>query len=134
MSESTPPKRKRGRPRKSEIEANKRGNRGVRGRPKGDAAIINEYKARMLTSPKSEHVLQTLLDVASDPEHKHWTAATKMVVDRLLPATYFEKEGKGGSGKVEVNLNFSEPPKVEIVEEAVDVEFTEVVDDDLPSD
>ena len=49
-------KRKRGRPKKSEIKAKKQGNRGPVGRPKGDAAIINEYKARMLASPKSKLV------------------------------------------------------------------------------
>ncbi len=47
-------KRGRGRPRKSEIAAVKPGNKGQVGRPKGDAAIINEYKARMLASPKSK--------------------------------------------------------------------------------
>ena len=46
-------KRGRGRPRKSEVAAVKPGNKGQVGRPKGDAAIINEYKARMLASPKS---------------------------------------------------------------------------------
>ncbi len=35
-------KRKRGRPKKSEVAAKKKGNRGEIGRPKGDAAIINE--------------------------------------------------------------------------------------------
>ena len=44
------PKRGRGRPKKGEIVAKKKGSRGIRGRPKGDAAIINEYKARMLAS------------------------------------------------------------------------------------
>ena len=34
----------RGRPRKTNIEAKKKGNRGVRGRPPGDAARINEFK------------------------------------------------------------------------------------------
>ena len=54
-------KRGRGRPRKSEVAAVKPGNKGVVGRPKGDAAIINEYKARMLASPKSRRVLETIL-------------------------------------------------------------------------
>jgi hypothetical protein len=32
-----PPKRGRGRPKKGEIVAKKKGSRGIRGRPKGDA-------------------------------------------------------------------------------------------------
>ena len=53
-----PPRRKRGRPRKSDVAASKKGNRNAVGRPKGDAAVINEYKARMLASPKSRKVLK----------------------------------------------------------------------------
>jgi len=99
-------KRGKGRPKKAEIAAKKKGNRGKRGRPPGDAAIINEYKARMLASPKSELVLSTLLDVATDPDHKHWTAATKMVMDRLLPASYFEKDKlSGGRPSIEINIS-----------------------------
>jgi len=44
-------KRKRGRPKQSEVKAKKVGNRNAIGRPKGDAAIINDYKSRMLASP-----------------------------------------------------------------------------------
>ena len=61
-------KRGRGRPRKSEVAAVKPGNKGVVGRPKGDAAIINEYKARMLASPKSRKVLETIFDAALDDD------------------------------------------------------------------
>ena len=50
-------KRGRGRPPKSEVAAVKPGNKGKVGRPKGDAAIINDYKARMLASPKSRKVM-----------------------------------------------------------------------------
>ena len=59
-------KRSRGRPKKKEISAKSKGGRGVRGRPKGDAAIINEYKARMLASPKSVRVLETIFEAALD--------------------------------------------------------------------
>ena len=46
MNNIDPPKRKRGRPKKSEMVGRKRGATGLpRGRPKGDAAIINEYKS-----------------------------------------------------------------------------------------
>jgi hypothetical protein len=42
---------KRGRPPKTAVTEIKE--KRVVGRPKGDAAIINDYKLRMLTSPKS---------------------------------------------------------------------------------
>ena len=134
---SLPKKRGRGRPRKSELAAKSKGGRGVRGRPKGDAAIINDYKARMLASPKSESVLQKILDVALDDDHKNQAACMKMVVDRILPSSYFEKDRlSGGKSSVEVNLNFSTPEKVEIKEEdePIDVEYTSVTRDNDAAD
>tara|TARA_R110000823_G_scaffold307179_1_gene429771 strand:- start:104 stop:514 length:411 start_codon:yes stop_codon:yes gene_type:complete len=98
------PKR-RGRPPKSEIVSRKRGEVGTRGRPKGDAAIINEYKSRMLTSPKSARVLESIFDAALNDDHKNQAAAWKLVMDRVLPASYFEKDKAGGSkGGINISI------------------------------
>ena len=78
MTENTEQPRRRGRPPKKTVAENKKGNRVARGRPKGDAAIINEYKARMLASPKSKKVLDKIFDAALDDEHKHQAAAWKL--------------------------------------------------------
>ena len=100
-------KKKRGRPRKTDVEAVKKGNRGVRGRPKGDAAIINEYKARMLASPKSAKVLEKIFDAALDDEHKHQAAAWKIITDRVIPTATFEKDVVKGAGKNAIQINIS---------------------------
>lgn len=124
-----PPKRKRGRPKKSEVVSSTRGNRGTIGRPKGDASIINEYKARMLASPKSRRVLETIFDAALDNDHKNQAAAWKLVMDRTLPLSYFEKDAASGrssvnitisglGGNVETNVNDSDI-EGEIVEQDV---------------
>ena len=99
-------KRGRGRPRKSEVAAVKPGNKGVVGRPKGDAAIINEYKARMLASPKSVKVLETIFDAALDHDHKNQAAAWKLVIDRVLPVGAFEREvtKDGGRSAIQINI------------------------------
>ena len=99
-------KRGRGRPRKSEVAAVKPGNKGVVGRPKGDAAIINEYKARMLASPKSRKVLETIFDAALDNDHKNQAAAWKLVMDRILPVAAFEKDivQNGGKSAIQINI------------------------------
>ena len=98
------PKR-RGRPPKSEMVNRKRGTVGTRGRPKGDAAIINEYKTRMLTSPKSARVLESIFDAALNDDHKNQAAAWKLVIDRVLPASYFEKDKAGGSkGGINISI------------------------------
>ena len=99
-------KKKRGRPKKESVLAKKAGNRGQVGRPKGDAAIMNEYKARMLASPKSAKVLETILSAALDDEHKNQAAAWKIVVDRLLPVGMFEKDvlQSGGKNSIQINI------------------------------
>tara|TARA_X000001388_G_scaffold74064_1_gene66505 strand:- start:1140 stop:1529 length:390 start_codon:yes stop_codon:yes gene_type:complete len=107
MNNIDPPKRKRGRPKKSEMVVRKRGATGLpRGRPKGDAAIINEYKSRMLSSPKSRMVLESIFDAALDNEHKNQAAAWKLVVDRIMPLSYFEKDKIGG-GKSAINISIT---------------------------
>lgn len=98
--------RKRGRPKKSEIAQNSPGGRGKVGRPKGDAAIINEYKARMLAAPKSREVLETIYRAALDDDHKHQAAAWKMVIDRIAPIAAFEKDiaKDGGRSAIQINI------------------------------
>jgi len=56
--------KKTGAPSNAKKKALSKGNRGAVGRPKGDAAVINEYKTRMLASPKSRKVLDSIMDAA----------------------------------------------------------------------
>jgi len=118
----------RGRPRKSEIAAVKPGNKGQVGRPKGDAAIINEYKARMLASPKSKKVLETIFDAALDNDHKNQAAAWKLIMDRMLPVGAFERDVVKDAGRNAIQINITgvgtvdvsndEPIEGELVDEA----------------
>ena len=96
----------RGRPKKSEVEAVKKGNRRAVGRPKGDAGIMNEYKARMLASPKSRKVLDAIFSAALDDDHKNQAAAWKLVMDRVAPTALFEKEviKEGGRSAIQINI------------------------------
>lgn len=122
-------KKRRGRPPKSEIAKHSPGGRKKVGRPKGEASILNEYKARMLASPKSEKVMQKVLDTALEDGHPHQGVCMKMVWDKVLPASYFEKDKlNGGRSAVEINLNFSESQKVQTVstDEPIDVEFSDI--------
>ena len=93
------------RPKKTELAAVKNKNKGIIGRPKGDKAIIDEYKARMLNSPKSAKVLEAILNAALDDEHKNQAAAWKLVVDRIIPVSAFEQTKQGGSAPtVSINI------------------------------
>ena len=121
-------KRGRGRPRKSEVAAVKPGNKGQVGRPKGDAAIINEYKARMLASPKSRKVLETIFDAALDDDNKNQAAAWKLVMDRILPVGAFEKDIMKDAGRNAIQINISGVSTVDVGSPSV-IEG-EVVEDD----
>ena len=120
-------KRGRGRPRKSEVVAVKPGNKGVVGRPKGDAAIINEYKARMLASPKSRKVLETIFDAALDHDHKNQAAAWKLVMDRILPVGACETDVVKDSGRNAIQINISGVGTAEV--STPDIIEGEVVDE-----
>lgn len=95
--------KRRGRPPKSTLKKPK----GIIGRPKGDATIINEYKARMLASPKSAKVLDAIFDAALDNEHKNQASAWKLVMDRVAPVAAFEKEIIKGGGKSSIQINIT---------------------------
>ena len=138
MSESeqnTPVKRGRGRPKKSEVEAKKRGNRGVRGRPPGDAARINEFKARLLAT-SGDNVINKIIEIAQNDEHPGQMAALKMCMDRVLPLSYFEKD-KATNGRSSVSITITGiggdttiVGQEEQQEDIVDVEYTEVGKDE----
>tara|TARA_B110000503_G_C7163392_1_gene420756 strand:- start:3871 stop:4326 length:456 start_codon:yes stop_codon:yes gene_type:complete len=110
-------KRGRGRPRKSDIAAVKPGNKGKVGRPKGDAAIINEYKSRMLASPKSRKVLETIFDAALDNDHKNQASAWKLIMDRMLPVGAFEKEVIKDAGRNSIQINISGVGAIDIADQ-----------------
>jgi|TARA_R100000479_G_scaffold157345_1_gene94054 hypothetical protein len=94
-------------PTKQELASKSAGGRGKVGRPKGDAAIINEYKARMLASPKSRKVLDTIFEAAMDDDHKNQAAAWKLVMDRILPVAAFEKDVAQNIGKSAIQINIT---------------------------
>ena len=81
--------------------------KGVMGRPKGTQAIINEYRDRMLASPKSAKVLDAIFSAALDDEHKHQASAWKLVMDRIAPTAAFEQEITKGSGKSAIQINIT---------------------------
>lgn len=116
-------KRKAGRPKKSELTEIKE-SRSV-GRPKGETAIINEYKLRMLNSPKSAKVLEAIYDAALNDEHKNQAAAWKLIVDRIVPVSAFEasKQGNGGMPNISINISAMGSPKIEPSDDIMDVEF-----------
>ena len=123
-----PKKRGRGRPKKGEVVAVKNKNKGVLGRPKGDAAIINEYKVRMLNSPKSAKVLEAIYDAALNDDHKNQAAAWKLIMDRVLPVSVFEQAKQGGqTPQISINISGLTQPTVE-AEQVYDISDVKISD------
>ena len=107
-----------GRPKKSSVSSKKKGSRGAVGRPKGDAAIINEYKARMLNSPRSRAVMDAIFEAATDPDHKNQAAAWKLVMDRILPVAAFEKDIVKDAGRSATQINITGVGSTTITEDS----------------
>ena len=126
--EDKPVKRKRGRPRKTEVEAKKK--RGVVGRPPGEAARIKEFHARLLAT-SGETVINTIIKKALDDEDKDQVACLKMCIDRVLPMSYFEKGKDAGRGNVNIQISMVGDKKTEVVEEVTDVEFETVTKENI---
>jgi hypothetical protein len=82
----------------------------------------------MLASPKSAKVLEKIYEAALDDGHKNQSAAWKLVMDRLLPLSYFEKNG-AQSGRASVNIVITgvngDTTVIGEADEAEDVSFTE---------
>lgn len=91
-------KRKRGRPRKTDLA-----DTGSLTR-REQSAIMTEYRQRMLASPKSEKVLQKIMDAALDDDHKAQAVAWKIIADRILPLSGFTEESNSRPS-IQVNIS-----------------------------
>ena len=123
-----PQTRRRGRPPKSLVESKKKP--GKVGRPAGDAARIQEFKARLLSSSGTK-IIDTVIRKALDDNDKDQIAALKMCMDRLLPTSLFEKDAKGQRNAVTINITGLGETKIEAVEEieAEVVDYQDVDDE-----
>lgn len=115
--DNPPIKRRRGRPPKNDLA------RTTAMSKKEQSGIMREYRARMLASPKSEKVLQKILDAALDDDHKGQAAAWKIVADRILPVAGFAEEGNARPN-IQVNIS-TMSPEVNVTGNTIDVEADE---------
>ena len=101
------------------------------GRPAGDAARINEFKARLLGTT-GDKVITKIIEIAMNDEHPGQMAALKFAGERILPISAFEAAKQGGgtptiqinvSGLVGASSSLHEP--ITVVEDITDVEVKE---------
>ena len=110
------------------MAAKKPGGRGKVGRPKGDAAIMEDYRSRMLASPKSKRVLDTIFAAALDDEHKGQTAAWKLVMDRVAPVAGFEKQIVQNGGRSAIQINITGVSTAEVEDKSAPTINTSTID------
>lgn len=102
---------------------------GVPGARAGDKAILNDYKMRMLASPKSRAVLKKVLDTALEDGHPHQGVCMKMVMDRIIPQSAVAAAAGAGEGKSAIKIEIT-GIQANVVgekeEEAIDADFEDI--------
>jgi len=78
-----------------------------RGRPAGMRARQLELKQTLLEHPDVPTVIETVVRTALDETHKNQTAAQKILMDRILPISTFDK---GTDLRERINITISTIP------------------------
>mgnify|MGYP003114426658 CR=1 FL=1 len=81
-----------------------------RGRPPGQYAAQLAMQEMMYNHPDKERVINEVFRAALDQDHKNQAAAMKIVTDRLVPVSGFEK--LRGSSAVQINISTVGEPSV----------------------
>lgn len=95
------------------------------GRPRTDVQnIVNEYRDRMLASPKSVSVLEKVFQVALEDGHPHQLGAMKLVIDRIAPVSAFDvsKGATGAMPSITINVSGLSSPVIQTLDDVTDVE------------
>ena len=89
-----------------------------RGRPAGMRARQLELKQTLLEHPDVPKVIETVIRTALDDNHKNQTAAQKILMDRMLPISTFEKAADSRE-KINIVINPIRPEKEAIEGEVI---------------
>ena len=83
-----------------------------RGRPAGMRAAQLELQRELLEHPDNFKVIQAVYEAALDPEHKNQIAAQKLILDRSMPISKFDKQNDF-KRNVEINIRTLRPEREE---------------------
>ena len=90
-----------------------------RGRPAGMRARQLELKQTLLEHPDVPKVIEAVIRTALDDDHKNQTAAQKILMDRMLPISTFEK-AVDSREKINIVINTIRPEKEAIEGEVIE--------------
>jgi len=91
----------------------------TRGRPPGTRAAQLELQKLIFEHPKMPEVVETVFRAALDDNHKNQTAAQKILMDRMLPISTFEK-AVDSREKINIVINTIRPEKEAIEGEVIE--------------
>ena len=89
------------------------------GRPAGMRARQLELKQTLLEHPDVLKGIETVIRTALDDSHKNQTAAQKILMDRMLPISTFEK-AVDSREKINIVINTIRPEKEAIEGEVIE--------------
>ena len=90
-----------------------------RGRSTGIRARQLELKQTLLEHPDVPKVIETVIRTALDDNHKNQPAAQKILMDRMLPISTFEK-AMDSREKINIVINTIRPEKEAIEGEVIE--------------
>ena len=90
-----------------------------RGRPAGMRARQLELKQTLLEHPDVPKAIETVIRTALDDNHKNQTAAQKILMDRMLPISTFEK-AVDSREKINIVINTIRPEKEALEGEVIE--------------
>ena len=90
-----------------------------RGRPAGMRARQLELKQTLFEHPDVPKVIEAVIRTALDDDHKNQTAAQKILMDRMLPISTFEK-AVDNREKINIVINTIRPEKEAIEGEVIE--------------
>ena len=90
-----------------------------RGRPAGMRTRQLELKQTLLEHPDVPKVIETVIRTALDDNHKNQTAAQKILMDRMLPISTFEK-AVDSREKINIVINTIRPETEAIEGEVIE--------------
>ena len=103
------------------------------GRPLEERGIMAEYRSRMLNSPKSSKVLECIFAAALNDDHKAQSAAWKLIMDRIVPVSGFDKlAGQSSRASITVNITGVAGVGLETDEDIIEGEYVPVEVTDVP--
>jgi len=121
------PKKKRGRPRKTE-------NKRPVGRPRNEHKhAMQEFLGSIINRPDSKEVINTVFRHALNDDSPKQTAAWTLILDRIAPKSLAEAEVSKGQVKnaIQINITGVGQSNTDVESNTIDADFEEVNNNDV---